>query len=46
MEIKEGVVVEDNLLDHKTDEVMEFWTEQLPTFSNAQFIPAKQPPRV
>ena len=38
--------VEDNLSAHKTDEVMEFWTEQLPTFSNAQFIPAKQPPRV
>ena len=35
-----GAVFEDNLSSHKTDEVLAFWGDELPNFSNPQFIPA------
>ena len=35
-----GVVFEDNLSSHKTDEVLRFWQDELPNFIEPQFIPA------
>ena len=43
---KQGVLIEDNFSAHKTDEVMEFWKERLPSFSEPRFIPAKQSSRI
>ena len=36
---KKGVVIEDNLLSHNTNEVMAFWGEELRSFIEPQFVP-------
>ena len=38
---KKGATFEDNVSSHKTDEVLAFWGDELPNFSDPQFIPAK-----
>ena len=35
-----GMVFKDNLSSHKTDEVLAFWDDELPNFSDPRFIPA------
>jgi hypothetical protein len=35
-----GVVVEDNLSSHKTDDVIQYWKSELPHYTEPRFIPA------